>query len=430
MSAQAAKQEPGGLRRGRLLIAVLGVLVAAVAGTAAWVWVANRPAPMPPASSEQRLDRANLIARGAYLARAGNCLHCHTARGGAAGAGGRAIETPFGSVYAGNLTPHASGLGGWSADDFWRALYEGRSRDGRLLLPAFPYESFTQVTRDDSDALFAYLQSLAPVDRPPRPHALRWPYDHPWAVAFWRALYFRPQAFLPDPTRSAEWNRGAYLVRGLGHCAACHAPRTGLGGTIASAELGGGLMAAQNWHAPALGGPAEISELVALLGTGRSRDGSALGPMADVVLHSTQHLNPGDLRAMAGYLASLPAPSHTARNDEATAGTAAAGITTLGASLYDKHCAGCHGESGDGQGLYSPLAGNRTVNLASPTNLVKAIREGGFAPNTQANPRPFGMPPFAHVLSDAEIAAVASHVRTQWGNAAGPVSELQVLRAR
>jgi mono/diheme cytochrome c family protein len=268
------------------------------------------------------------------------------------------------------------------------------------------------------------------VDRPPTPHALRWPYAHPWAVAFWRALYFRPQVFLPEPARGADWNRGAYLVRGLGHCAACHAPRTGLGGTIASAELGGGLMAAQNWHAPALGGPAEGSELVELLRTGRSRSGSALGPMADVVLHSTQHLDPGDLRAMAGYLASLPAPAHAAHNDEATLRAAAPGVATHGAGLYEKHCAGCHGEDGDGQGLYSALAGNRTVNLASPTNLVKAIREGGFAPNTQANPRPFGMPPFAHVLSEAEIAAVASHVRTQWGNAAGPVSELQVLRAR
>jgi mono/diheme cytochrome c family protein len=410
----------------------LWALALALAGFAVWVVSVNRsgepdPAPLP---AGFRPDPA-LVARGAYLARAGNCLGCHTARGGAAGAGGRAIETPFGTVFAGNLTPDAeTGLGRWSADELWRALHEGRARDGRLLTPAFPYPAFTHITRADSDALHAWLHSLPAVRQANRPHQLRFPYGTQTALALWRAFYFRPTAFQPDPTQDAAWNRGAYLVSGLGHCASCHAPRNALGATLAGPALGGGLMPGEAWHAPGLGGAQEAAHLVALLQTGSSPRGTALGPMAEVVVHSTQHLSPIDLHAMARYLGTRPAPT-----DEAPAAAPhdAQRLQTLqlGAKLYAQHCAECHGERGEGvPDRFPALAGNRTVQLLSPLNTLQVIRHGGYAPATAAQPRPFGMPPFGHLLSDTEIAAVASHVRSQFGNAAPVVTPLQVLQAR
>ena len=185
-----------------------------------------------------------LVERGAYLARVGNCAACHTARGGLPYAGGRPLATPFGTVFAGNLTPDAdTGLGRWSSDAFWRAMHQGQSRDGRLLVPAFPYDSTTRVTREDSDALHAFLMSLPPVNQAATPHALRWPYNTQLALAAWRAMYFEPQAFEVDTSQSAEWNRGAYLVQGLGHCAACHATRDALGGVGAGRDYSGGAAA-------------------------------------------------------------------------------------------------------------------------------------------------------------------------------------------
>ena len=206
------------------------VLVAVLAGLAALVWMFNfwgaprirDSAPTAPPSREQ-------VARGAYLARAGNCMLCHTERGGAIYAGGRPIETPFGTVYAGNLTPDAqTGMGGWSAAHFRRALHEGRSRDGRLLYPVFPYTHTTHVTEADADALFDYLRSLPPVHKPNRQHRLRWPYNTQAALAVWRALYFRPGQLVDDPSRTPEWNRGAYLVQGPGplRCLPHRAQRT------------------------------------------------------------------------------------------------------------------------------------------------------------------------------------------------------------
>ena len=381
----------------------------------------------PPASTE---DPAAQLARGAYLAQVGNCAGCHTARGGAPYAGGHAIATPFGTVYAGNLTPDAdTGLGRWSADDFWRALHHGRSRDGRLLNPAFPYTEFTLVRRDDADALFAFLRSLPPVAQPNRAHTLRFPFDTQAALAVWRALYFKPARFSPDATRSDEWNRGAYLVRGLGHCAACHAPRNRLGASRDALDLAGGAMPMQSWYAPALG-PAAQGEsgqqpVIDLLKTGRSAQGTASGPMAEVVLNSTQHWTLPDLQAAATYLRSLPRqpipPVH--------AEPAPAGQMARGERLYIDHCAECHGSRGEGApGAYPALAGNPAVDLATPVNLILSVLHGGFAPATAANPQPYGMPPQA--LSDAEVAAVLTFIRRSWGHQGDVVSELDVLRLR
>ncbi|MFP5406098.1 MAG: c-type cytochrome, partial [Gammaproteobacteria bacterium] len=251
--------------------------------------------------------------RGRYLALAGNCAACHTVRGGAPYAGGLGLRTPFGTVYASNLTPdEKTGIGRWNAEQFWQAMHEGRSGDGRLLYPAFPYPNYTEVTREDSDAIFAWLRSLAPVERANQPHELRFPYNTQAALRAWRALFFKPATFQPDDTRSPEWNRGAYLVRGLGHCAACHSTRNIFGAVTEEDLLAGGLIPMQNWYAPSLSAPEEAGvahwktgDVVALLRTGVAPTASVMGPMAEVVYGSTQHLSDADLNAIAVFLQEL-----------------------------------------------------------------------------------------------------------------------------
>lgn len=424
----APGRRPLGLGRVSLVaIIALALIALLAAGIAWWSWrddaaTVSRPSPTA--------GNAALVSRGAYLARIGNCAGCHTAPGGAAYAGGVGVVTPFGTVFAPNLTPDAAtGLGAWSADDFWRAMHLGRSRDGRLLTPAFPYPNFSAITRDDSDALYAYLRTLPPAARPATPNTLRWPYRLPAAIAAWRALYFRPAVFQPDPRRSPAWNRGAYLVQGLGHCTACHAPRNWLGASTATLTLPGGLIPVQNWYAPALAwpaGPEAAQELQALLRDGMSAHRSVLGPMAEVVFGSTQYLQPEDLAAIAAYLQALPPPAQARER-----GRVDNDLLQQGAEVYRKACADCHGAQGQGApGIYPPLAGNATVTAADPINLLRAINEGGFAPVTAGDPRPYGMPPFAERLSQREIAAVATYVREAWGNHAGGVTELDVLAVR
>jgi len=351
-------------------------------------------------------------------------------------AGGRGIATPFGTVYAGNLTPDPThGLGQWNSDAFWRALHHGRSRDGRLLYPAFPYNNTTLVTRDDSDAIYHYLRSLPPVAQANRPHELRWPFSTQAALAVWRALYFQPASFEPAPQKNAEWNRGAYLVQGLAHCSACHAPRNALGASSNMLDLAGGLIPLQNWYAPSLNAPQEagvqdwpLDHIVALFRDGRAPGGQVTGPMAEVVLHSTQHWREDELRAMASYLKALPRLDLA---QPAPAAKPASRTLELGAQLYGNLCASCHGERGEGiANAYPALAGNRAVLMGSPANLVQTVLNGGFSPATAGHPRPYGMPPYLLSLSDADIAAVLTHVRGSWGNQAGAVSELDVLQLR
>lgn len=410
-------------------VAVAGLLVALVA----WLNVRGEAAIALPAATVDGSPQT--LARGAYLARAGNCAACHTERGGAPYAGGRGIETPFGTVFASNLTrDDETGLGRWSADHFWRALHHGRSIDGRLLYPAFPYPSYTQVTREDADALYAFLRSQAPVRQANKPHALRFPYNTQTALAVWRALFFRAEAFAPRADRDAAWNRGAYLVQGLGHCVACHSTRNALGATGDRLDLSGGLIPMQRWYAPSLVGADEASvaawdtqRIVDLLRSGTSPHGSVMGPMAEVVLRSTQHLSDEDLQAMARFLKDLPQQAAAAREEFKPD----AGLLRRGQAIYDDRCVQCHGEQGQGApGAYPPLAGSRKVQMMSPVNLVRAVLHGGFAPATAANPRPYGMPPFGQDLDDADVAAVVSYLRNAWGNSAPPVTALEVLKLR
>jgi len=413
----------------RTAIVSLGLLL--VAATLVW-WLNVRGEEPIPAVLVEPSFSAEQIQRGAYLARAGNCSACHTDRGGASYAGGKGIPTPFGAVYASNLTPDlATGIGSWSAAHFWRAMHHGRSKDGRLLYPAFPYPSFTLITREDSDALYAFLRTQAPVQQPNRTHELRFPYDLQPALALWRALFFAPRTFERVADRPDAWNRGAYLVRGLGHCDACHAPRNIFGATRSAIELSGGLIPNQHWYAPSLadGGEAGVAdwpldEVVRLMGGGISSRGSAMGPMAEVVFRSTQHLSDTDLRAMAIYLQSLPHREAAAPR----ARVAEPATLELGQRVYAQQCARCHGERGEGRGPYPALVDHRTVTMGPHTNLVRVIVSGGFPPTTAANPRPHGMPSL--LLDDDEIAAVASYVRSAWGHKAPAVTALEVRDLR
>lgn len=400
---------------------------------------APSPAPEPQPGLAQAVS-STPVERGRYLARLGNCMACHTARGKAEYAGGRAIDTPFGTVYSTNITPDpTTGIGRWTREDFWRALHHGRSRDGRLLTPAFPYTSFTRITRTDSDALHAYLQSIPAVVLTNRAQELRFPFGSQAALWVWRTLYFQTGEFQPVPDRSAEWNRGAYLVEGLGHCSACHTPRNALGAERSGAPWSGGMVPVQNWYAPALSNAREAGvghwrdeDVVQLLRTGVNRQASVMGPMAEVVAGSTQYLSNQDASAMAAYLKSLSpsvvpplASPSTAPNGAVRAADSAA------AQLYETHCASCHGKKGEGEpGAFPALAGNRAVQMANPTNVLRVMLQGGYAPSTVGNPRPFGMPPFQQVLSDAELAAIASFVRGSWGNTAAPVNLTEAHRAR
>lgn len=374
--------------------------------------------------------------RGAYLARAGNCAGCHTAPGGLLYAGGRELSTPFGTFVTPNITPdQGTGIGAWTAEDFWRAMHHGKGRDGKLLYPAFPYTEYTKVTRDDTDAIFSYLQSIAPVLQVSAPDHLKFPYNLRALLYFWRALYFKPGVYQPMPNQPAEWNRGAYLVQGLGHCNACHATRNALG-AAGGAALGGGQVAGRSWYAPSLTSSAEagsaqlpIEEIAALLATGQSRKSSVAGPMAEVVAQSLQHLSATDIGAIAIYLKSLP-DTNTTPPTPTTPKELTANETQRifkGDKIYQQHCKDCHGTSGEGApGAYPPLAANRSVTLPSPLNTIRSVLDGGYAPSTMGNPRPYGMPPFAHTLSSEEVALVLSYVRNSWGNRASLVTAVDV----
>ena len=382
------------------------------------------------------------MAQGAYLARVGNCAACHTARGGTPFAGGKRLDTDFGKLYTSNLTSHPSrGIGAWSADDFWHAMHEGKSRNGRLLYPAFPYTHYTHLARSDSDAIFAYLISLTPSDRANTAHALRWPYNTQWALSVWRWLYFKSEVATPANRESSDIARGSYLVNGLGHCSACHAPRNRLGAIDEANALGGGEMAGVRWLAPSLhGGPSSNlgnwsqEDLVQYLTQGQSAQGNAYGPMAEVVLGGMQYLKPEDAIAVARYLLPDNPVRSASRYGAITVPLAALStpaLAGLGPRLYDKHCASCHGQNGQGvAGAYPPLAGSATVTALRPNNLIHITVLGGFAPATAGNPRPFGMPPFQLQLSNQELTALSNFIRSAWGNNAAPVSEFDISKLR
>ncbi|MBR8161944.1 cytochrome c [Burkholderia vietnamiensis] len=386
-----------------------------------------------PALAQHAGSNADLVKRGEYLARAGDCIACHTKPSERLFAGGRAMPTPFGTLYSPNITPDVeTGIGQWSADEFYAMMHTGRSRDGSILYPAMPYGAYTKVTREDSDAIFAYLKSVPPVRQPNRPHEMRFPYNNRQLLLGWRTLYFREGEYKPDPTKSVEWNRGAYLVQGLGHCSMCHTAINALGGSSESKAFEGGLIPMQDWYAPSLTSNREaglgewsIDEIADLLQKGISRRGAVYGPMAEVVYDSLQYLSDDDVRAMAVYLKSLPQHS----GEGAAAATSSMSrdernlLFRLGSKIYDAQCAVCHGKNGEGKlPDFPPLANNQSIQMNSAVNPIRMVLNGGYAPGTAKNPMPYGMPPFAQSLSDEEVAAVVTFIRTAWGNHGAPVS--------
>ncbi|HET7663142.1 MAG TPA: c-type cytochrome [Rhodanobacteraceae bacterium] len=379
------------------------------------------------------VSQAKPMTHGEYLARIGDCVSCHTTAGGKPLAGGRAIPTPFGAIYTPNITPDkATGIGNWSRDDFWRAMHEGVNVHGDDLYPAFPFPSFTRVTRKDVDAIFDWLTStVEPVHRANQPNELSFPYSMRSLMSVWRALYFDEGVYKPDPDKSDEWNRGAYLVKGLGHCSACHTPRNWLGATRGDELLSGAPIPQQHWYAPDLGtaegnGLADWSkrDIVDFLRTGRSSKGIAYGPMAEVVHESLQYLTESDAQAIAIYLLDRPSAATPRFHDKflppPVRRRRAAHLDHLvvqGHAIYVEHCAACHGKDGKGQlDVYPALAGNTSILAADPVNAIRKVLLGGFAPATKSWPRPYSMPPFIEKLSDHEVALVVTYIRHAWRN--------------
>ncbi len=409
-----------------LLAGTLLVAVVVVTWLDAMAAVRDTPGDPPPALVALLLrpiadgPNAEVIRRGRALTVAGDCVGCHTRADGLPFAGGLGIKTPFGVIFSPNLTgDRATGIGAWTADEFARAMAHGIGRGGEHLYPAFPYTYFRTVTRGDDDAILAYLKTLPPVRYTPPANRLVFPVSLRPAIALWNA------AFLPSaavrPNRSPEWNRGAYLVDGLGHCGVCHTPKTVALSDKAGEYLRGGKL--DHWLAPDLTGNPRTglgrwsaTDIVEYLRTARNARANAAGPMAEVVTYSTALMSDADLASIAAYLKTLPA------SPEAVAVAPDAGAMRRGAAIYVDACASCHLADGRGQPrLFPPLPGNAGLQQASSTTLLHVILAGARTGPTPARPTATTMPSFAWKLTDGEVADVSTYVRNAWGNRAAPV---------
>jgi mono/diheme cytochrome c family protein len=373
------------------------------------------------------------VERGRYLVAAGDCAACHTADGGKPFAGGRAIPTPFGTIYSTNITPdEETGIGKWSERDFYTALHEGRGPGGKRYYPAFPYPWYTKITPDDARAIKAYLDVVPAVRQTNPAPDLPWPLSMREVMAGWNEMFFHEGTFAPNAGKSPEWNRGAYLVEGLGHCGACHSPKNALGGTKTKYRLQGGF--GEHWYAMDLTGDVRDGlgawsqqDIVEYLRTGSNAKAGAGGPMAEVVANSTQHLTDADLRAIATYLKDL-APTggnavHQASVDRAS--------FDRGHALYFDNCIGCHMETGEGiPNVFPPVKGVPAVQADDPATVLQAILEGATVVATKAKPTALAMPAFGWKLSDSEVADLTTYIRNAWGNRASAVAASDVAKVR
>ena len=372
------------------------------------------------------------IAKGKSLVEAGDCASCHTADPAKPFAGGKRIDTPFGGIYSPNLTPDRdTGIGDWGDADFTRALRYGEDPDGSRYYPAFPYPYFTRMTKDDTLAIRAYFATLTPFKNEIKPPELRWPFGYRVLMRAWNYLFFKPGLFEPDQSKSAEWNRGGYLVTGLGHCGACHTPKNFFGADKTGLTFSGGQV--DGWFAPRLDGAARsglkswsVEDIAEYLQSGRNGRSHADGLMAEVVVNSTSKMSDADVRAMAVYLKSLPAgppePAVTAPSEtEMKAGQA----------VYARLCIACHEADGSGAPrIYPPLPGNALLQSENPASTLRVILEGAHTVTTPRAPNTGEMPGYAKQLSDEQIAAVTNYIRNSWGNAAPLVTAAEVAKAR
>jgi mono/diheme cytochrome c family protein len=373
------------------------------------------------------------IERGRYLTDAGDCTSCHTASGGKPFAGGRPIETPFGNVLAPNITPdQATGIGAWSDDKFYHAMHDGVSGDEHLY-PAMPYPYYTKVTRQDVLAIRAYLKTVEPVQNIVHPNQLLFPFDVRASMIGWNSLFFKPGEWQNHTDKSAEWNRGGYLVEGLGHCGACHTPKNALGADEDSRHLQGNVL--QGWLAPELAGDARAAtaswsadDIVEYLKTGANTHAVAAGPMAEAVANSTSRLTLDDLRAIAVYLKDQPAAKEVKPASRIAADDPR---MQAGQAIYADQCAACHSKDGSGIArLFPALKGRASVQSDHPDTVIRMILEGARATSTRYEPTAPAMPGFHWKLSDDEVAAVATYIRNAWGNVAPAVSADDVKSAR
>ena len=399
-----------------------------------------------------------LVEQGRYLAVAGDCISCHTRANGEPFSGGRPLHTPFGVIYSANITAHPkAGIGSWSEQQFGRALREGIAADGTHLYPAFPYTSYTQVTDQDVHSIYAYLRSVKPVNYTPPRNSLPFPFSVRALLAGWKMMFFEQGRYSPDPSRSDEWNRGAYLTQGLGHCGACHTPRNFLGAERHSEALSGGdfldeiadevvndmitpleespvrAWSAANLTSATSGlGAWSLDEIAAYLKTGHSARAAAFGPMSEVIGNSTSHLTDQDIHAMAVYLKSLP-PS-----TQSTPSKPAADALTAGEIVYATRCGDCHLPTGlgmprvasaDASKTAPPLAGNAALQAPNPATLINVILYGAHEHTLTdgAWPKMNGFE-LSVGLDDEQIAALCTYVRSSWGNQAGAVSAAAVAK--
>ena len=398
-----------------------------------------RSAPIPP---------ADLLQQGSYLAQAGDCIACHTAAKGQPFAGGLAMNTPMGAIYTTNITPDpATGIGNFSEADFARALREGVAKDGHNLYPAMPYPSFAKINDSDMHALYSYfMHGVKPVSQANRKADIPWPLNARWPLKLWNMVFLKSGIYSPKPDHDAMWNRGAYLVQGLGHCGACHTPRgvamQEKAGDEGDAQfLGGALL--DNWVASDLSGTPNSglgrwseAELSGFLKTGANTHATAFGSMTSVVNNSTQMLSDDDLTAIAHYLKSLP-PANTETEppyqyaDKGAAALLARPAGHTDARLYNEFCVHCHAVDGQGHVPFlAPLAGNPNLLDSNPVSLINVVLNGSDDLVIQGVPASYPMPKFAKQLNDEQVAEVVTFIRASWNNNAPAVTAEQVAKLR
>jgi len=375
------------------------------------------------------LQSFETVARGQYLAVVADCAACHTKPGGKPFAGGVALKTPFGTLVGPNITPDPdAGIGAWTDDQFVAALHDGRGRGGIRLFPAMPYPAYTKMTREDALAIRAYLQTIAPEPDKIEANRLPFPLSIRFNMAVWNALNFNPGRIEPDSSKSAEWNRGRYLVDALGHCGTCHTPKTLLGADNVSAYLQGGPL--QGWFAPNITadsrkgvGGWSIDEIVRYLKTGVSPDSIATGDMTEEIVHSSSKMTDSDLKTIAVYLKSLVTPKESVPVSLAASDPR----MVAGQAIYKDNCAACHTDAGTGTpGLFARLARSNTVQSDDPTTLIRVVLMGSQGVSTADAPTSPAMPSFGWRLNDAQVASVLTYIRNTWGNAAALISTDQV----
>ncbi len=421
------------------MLVVVGLVVASIL-----VWYGTRvPASaFDPAGNAAAPDAA-LIQRGEYVARASDCVACHSLPEGRAFAGGLKMATPLGAIYATNITPDAkTGIGGYSLADFDRAVRHGVAPEGRRLYPAMPYPSYAKLSDEDVRALYAFfIQGVSAAEVANKPSDIPWPLNMRWPIALWNALFTEPAAFTAQTAQDAVWNRGAYLVQGPGHCGSCHTPRGLAFNEKALSDSGEQYLAGallDGWYAPSLRNDANSglgrwseAQIAEFLKTGRNQHAVVFGSMTEAFNNSTQFMTDADLAAIARYLKSLPGDPQRDGSPWQYQAADASAFTSAGGHLYETRCASCHGQDGKGQAPWiPPLAGATSALIAAPDSAINITLNGSLRVVTAGVPDAYRMPALREQLSDAEIAQVLSFVRTTWGNRGGEVEQQAVAKLR